>query len=108
MRTRSGSLRWLTNFDCPGRRRSRSTWISASVSAMPGGQPSITQPIAGPCDSPKFVTVKSVPKVLPDMCVVLLQLSGETDIMPAALFARAAQRAHELLQMLGRGVGGIE
>lgn len=34
---------------------------------MPGGQPSITQPIAGPCDSPNVVTVKRVPNVLPDM-----------------------------------------
>jgi hypothetical protein len=32
---------------------------------MPGGQPSTTQPIAGPCDSPKLVTVRSVPRVLP-------------------------------------------
>jgi hypothetical protein len=29
------------------------------------GQPSITQPMAGPWDSPKLVTVKIVPKVLP-------------------------------------------
>ena len=41
--------------------------MSASVRAMPGGQPSITQPMAGPWDSPKLVTVKSVPKVLPLM-----------------------------------------
>jgi hypothetical protein len=34
---------------------------------MPGGQPSTTQPIAGPCDSPNEVTQKSVPSVLPDM-----------------------------------------
>ncbi|KAG1242972.1 hypothetical protein G6F65_022712 [Rhizopus arrhizus] len=31
----------------------------------PGGQPSTTQPMAGPWDSPKFVTVKRVPRVLP-------------------------------------------
>src|SRR6185437_11511301 len=54
--TVSGSWRWLTNFDWPGRRRSRSAWMSACVSAMPGGQPSITQPIAGPWLSPKVVT----------------------------------------------------
>jgi hypothetical protein len=36
---------------------------------MPGGQPSTTQPIAGPCDSPKDVTQNSVPSVLPDMSV---------------------------------------
>jgi hypothetical protein len=41
--------------------------MSASDNTMPGGQPSITQPIAGPWDSPKVVTVKSVPNVLPDM-----------------------------------------
>ena len=36
-------------------------------SSMPGGQPSITQPMAGPCDSPKLVTANRVPKVLPLM-----------------------------------------
>src|SRR6202171_2997758 len=41
--------------------------MSASESASPGGQPSTTQPIAGPCDSPKVVTVKRVPSVLPDI-----------------------------------------
>jgi hypothetical protein len=43
--------------------------MSASDSAMPGGQPSITQPIAGPWDSPKFVTQNKLPRVLPDMGV---------------------------------------
>src|SRR6185312_1198584 len=65
--TRSSSRRCVTWRDVPGLRRSRSGWMSASESAIPGGQPSITQPIAGPCDSPKVVTVKSVPRVLPDM-----------------------------------------
>ena len=41
--------------------------MSASVSAMPGGQPSITQPIAGPWLSPKVVTRNRWPKVLWDM-----------------------------------------
>jgi len=41
--------------------------MSAADSSMPGGQPSITQPIAGPCDSPKLVTANKVPKVLPLM-----------------------------------------
>src|SRR5436190_10878072 len=41
--------------------------MSASVSASPGGQPSTTQPIAGPCDSPKDVTANNLPMVLPDM-----------------------------------------
>jgi len=34
---------------------------------MPGGQPSMTQPMAGPWLSPKLVTRKISPKVLPDM-----------------------------------------
>src|SRR5579862_3868872 len=41
--------------------------MSASVSGMPGGQPSTTQPIAGPWLSPKVVTRKRCPKVLNDM-----------------------------------------
>src|SRR5512142_833755 len=40
--------------------------MSASESASPGGQPSITQPIAGPWLSPKVVTVNSLPKELLD------------------------------------------
>ena len=30
----------------------------------------MTQPIAGPCDSPKDVTVNKVPKVFPDMASI--------------------------------------
>src|ERR1019366_8224749 len=41
--------------------------MSASVSGMRGGQPSTTQPIAGPWLSPKVVTRKRWPKVLWDM-----------------------------------------
>src|SRR5262249_59397338 len=41
--------------------------MSASVSAMRGGQPSTTQPIAAPWLSPKVVTRKRWPKVLNDM-----------------------------------------
>src|SRR3989442_2681906 len=41
--------------------------MSASVSAMRGGQPSTTQPIATPWLSPKVVTRKRWPKVLNDM-----------------------------------------
>jgi len=41
--------------------------MSASLSAMPGGQPSMTQPMAGPWLSPKLVTRKSSPKVEPDI-----------------------------------------
>src|SRR5271170_6276928 len=41
--------------------------MSASLSAMRGGQPSTTQPIAGPWLSPKVVTRKECPNVLNDM-----------------------------------------
>jgi hypothetical protein len=44
--------------------------MSVSASAMPGGQPSTTQPIAGPWLSPKEVTQKSFPKVFPDIAQV--------------------------------------
>src|SRR5690606_5911371 len=47
----------------PVARRARSWLKSAAAIAMPGGQPSTTQPIAGPCDSPKVVTRSSWPKV---------------------------------------------
>src|SRR5262249_54809615 len=67
MRTVSGSLRCVTNLDWPGRRRSRSCWISASISGRPGGQPSTTQPIAGPWLSPKVVTRNRWPKLLKDI-----------------------------------------
>src|SRR6476646_6520104 len=72
--TRSSSRRWVTWRDVPGFRRSRSGWMSASESAIPGGQPSTTQPIAGPWDSPKLVTVKRVPRVLPDIASSLAHL----------------------------------
>ena len=48
--------RCVTWREVPGLRRSSSGWMSASASAMPGGQPSTTQPIAGPWLSPNEVT----------------------------------------------------
>src|ERR1700730_15567573 len=51
----------------PGRRFSRKAWMSPSSSGIKGGQPSTTQPIAGPWLSPKVVTRKRWPKVLWDM-----------------------------------------
>ena len=41
--------------------------IGLGVSARPGGQPSTTQPSAGPWLSPQVVTRKRWPKVLCDM-----------------------------------------
>src|SRR5437868_5943620 len=65
--TVSAWRRCVTCRDVPGLRRSSSGWMSAASSKSPGGQPSITHPIAGPCDSPKEVTQNSLPNVLPDM-----------------------------------------
>jgi hypothetical protein len=41
--------------------------MSAADSSSPGGQPSTTQPIAGPWLSPNEVTQNNLPSVLPDM-----------------------------------------
>ena len=46
--------------------------MSLSVSSSPGGQPSTTQPIAGPWLSPKVVTVNSRPKVSPAIAQIVL------------------------------------
>ena len=71
MRTSSGSCRCVVKRDWPGRRRSSQGWMSASDSAMRGGQPSTTQPIAGPWLSPQVVTRNRWPKLLWDMASVL-------------------------------------
>ena len=42
-------------------------WMSASVSARPGGQPSTMAPMAGPWLSPKVVTRNRWPKLLCDI-----------------------------------------
>src|SRR5262245_46536185 len=65
IRTVSDSFRWLVRRLWPGRRRSRSGWMSASDKGRRGGQPSTTAPMAPPWDSPQVVTRKSVPKVFP-------------------------------------------
>jgi hypothetical protein len=65
--TASASWRWVVKRDCPGRRRSRSCWMSSLVSGISGGQPSTTQPIAIPWLSPKVVTRNMWPKVLKDI-----------------------------------------
>ena len=49
---------------CPGRRRSRSGWMSASESGRRGGHPSITTPTPPPCDSPQVEIRNKVPKLL--------------------------------------------
>ena len=86
----SGSRRCVTWRDVPGLRRSRSRWMSASASARPGGQPSTTQPIAGPCDSPNEVTQNSVPSVLPDMRSTVTSTCGEFSMRDALAHAIVA------------------
>src|SRR5690554_5702351 len=51
--------------------RANSCFISATSISSPGGQPSITQPIAGPWLSPKVVIRNKRPKVLSDMLSLL-------------------------------------
>src|SRR5436309_8948830 len=61
--TVSGSLRGDTMRDWPGRRRSRSGWMSASVSLSRGGQPSTTTPTPPPWLSPQVVMRNRCPNV---------------------------------------------
>src|SRR5258708_38029100 len=80
MRTVSGSWRWLVYCDVPGRRRSTSACKSASHRGRPGGHPSTTQPSAGPWLSPKLVTVKTRPNVLPATRFPLSQASSSSSL----------------------------
>ena len=50
--TRSFSSRGVVSALCPGLRRVIWGWMSASVSAIPGGTPSTMQPTERQCDSP--------------------------------------------------------
>src|ERR1035437_6279977 len=61
--------------------------MSAALKAIPGGQPSITQPMAAPCDSPKLVTANKLPKVLP---LILLQRFEAHAFGLGAFFAQAS------------------
>ena len=54
--TLSDSFLCVVTLLCPGFRLSRSFCISLSDNLIFGGQPSTTQPIAGPCDSPHVVS----------------------------------------------------
>ena len=84
MRTASASWRWVTNLEPPGLRLSSQTWMSSGVSFSPGGQPSTTQPKAGPWLSPQVVTWKRRPKVLCDMGCFWLS-RGKVTILVSAL-----------------------
>src|SRR5262245_37481358 len=70
--------------------------MSASVSGMPGGQPSTTQPIAGPWLSPKVVTRNIWPNVLNDMGFHRLRRGG-SPAAPRGQMGGALGVSHELL-----------
>ena len=65
--TASSSFLCVTYFEVPGFLLSKSICKSFSSRFNPGGHPSTTPPIAGPCDSPKEVRENNCPKVLPDI-----------------------------------------
>src|SRR6266404_7327986 len=65
----SGSSRWETILDCPGRRRRRSGNKSSTLSGKPGGQPSMMARYPGPWLTPAVVTRNNSPKEVPGMRV---------------------------------------
>src|SRR5437667_5780129 len=65
----SSSLRCVTSFDCPGRRRCRSGRRSSAASGNPGGQPSMMTTYPGPWLTPAVVMRNNSPKELPGMFV---------------------------------------
>lgn len=70
--TISDSSRGVVIRDWPGRRRSRSRWMSVVESERRGGHPSSVTPMPAPCDSPHVEIRKMRPKVLPDDIMVVL------------------------------------
>src|SRR5499427_9910773 len=88
--TWSVSRRWVVIALWPGRRRSSSRWISSTVTATRGGQPSMTTPTAGPCDSPKVVTRNELPKLLPG----IRRLPPRQHVDHAAVDGFARQHEH--------------
>src|SRR5574341_1766500 len=59
--------------------------MSSTERFIPGGQPSTTQPIAGPWLSPKEVTVKILPNVLPAMAMRCVRLLHQIELDPQLL-----------------------
>src|ERR1700742_1779912 len=106
MRTASGSWRWVTNLPWPGRRFSSHCWTSASVSSIPGGQPSTTQPSAGPWLSPQVVTRNRWPKVLCDMVGLV---AADAPLRQLGRAHGAAEEDQRLLQggHVGRALGEL-
>src|SRR4029077_15900550 len=68
--------------------------MSASEMSMSGGQPSITTPMPPPCDSPKVVTRKSWPNVLPilEHCSTGILPVGLPGVSPGSFPIRRPRR----------------
>src|SRR5215211_2852485 len=88
----------------PTRRRSSSRWISASPISSPAGQPSTTQPTAGPCDSPQVVMRNAWPKLLPGIVsnVFLWRSNGKR------LTPRVELPPHQIAALAEVRVGRVE
>src|SRR5271170_4868625 len=79
--------------------------MSASLSAKRGGQPSTTQPMAGPWLSPKVVTLNKCPNVLNDMGERLVAARGALDRRQTAspAYTRSHTPAYTAGLVLHRG-----
>src|SRR5436853_6253231 len=91
----SDSLRGVVILDWPGRRRSRSGWMSASESFSRGGQPSTTTPTPPPWDSPHVVMRNKWPNEL-DM----RRHCGKTGARSKFLFCATEQTAEPCLEKI--------
>ena len=76
--TLSFSSRELAPMVCPVRRRATKRCNSSKSISTPAGIPSSTPPIAGPCDSPKVVSVN----ILPMVFIMSFRLSGQRSRLP--------------------------
>src|ERR1700722_17403830 len=96
------SLRGVTILLWPGRRRSRSTWMSASVSGRSGGQPSTTTPTPPPWDSPHVVIRKRWPKVfgMKELRVFLTGLTRLTGFLRQLIETRDRWRTEKKTLLL--------
>ena len=80
--------------------------MSGAVSGSPGGQPSTTQPIAGPWLSPQVVTRNRWPKVLWDIARAVPESVGAPGIRGCGCNPRPARRFGQLLGAPGRARKG--
>src|SRR5574341_1112160 len=79
--------------------------MSSTERFIPGGQPSTTQPIAGPWLSPKEVTVKILPNVLPAMAMRSACLLQQVELDPQLLELIRSHRGWRIGQRTLRFLG---